>query len=127
MSADGVHVLFHVMFVDAYPVPVGSYDGPLGRGVDWRWWKVRGHSGPATFHNWSGTGPLVPDGQTQSVTLPHWMLAATAARPAVLLTAARLPMWLRARRRRAAGLCVRCGFDLRATPDRCPECGGAAA
>jgi hypothetical protein len=56
------------------------------------------------------------------VVFPHWL---------VFLLSAMLPAALfvhRLRRRRVpAHLCGRCGYDLRATPERCPECGAVPA
>ena len=51
--------------------------------------------------------------------LPHWI-------PILFLSA--VPLWqlgtsLRIRRRISQHACVHCGYDLRASTDRCPECG----
>jgi hypothetical protein len=64
-----------------------------------------------------GTGP--PTDLTDTYAIPHW---------AILLTTLPMPAaWIarrsRSRRFLATGRCVACGYDLRATPDRCPECG----
>lgn len=53
------------------------------------------------------------------ITVPQWlfMLAGT-------VLPARCALALMARRRRfRRGLCRRCGYDLRASPEHCPECG----
>jgi hypothetical protein len=54
--------------------------------------------------------------------VPLWLLAVAFA----VLPAARGVSRLRRRRKHRIGLCPTCGYDLRATPDRCPECGTAA-
>lgn len=58
--------------------------------------------------------------------VPYWfVLAAALLVPALRLVAA-ARRWPR-RRRESLGLCPVCGYDLRATPGQCPECGTAAA
>ena len=51
---------------------------------------------------------------------PFWFIGAAMATPPLAWAARRR---LHARRQRRLGLCPSCGYDLRATPNRCPECG----
>ncbi len=62
--------------------------------------------------------PTAP--RTRVFIIPFWFLTCVAA----ILPA--LSGWSLVRRHRSIvmqGLCKNCGYDLRATPDRCPECG----
>jgi hypothetical protein len=59
----------------------------------------------------------------ECIVIPYWFFAVTTL-PLPLI-------WTRRRRRenllRRRGQCPTCGYDLRATPDRCPECGTKAS
>jgi len=60
-----------------------------------------------------------PPDRSLSIAVPFWFLMILAA----LLAIPRLTRRVERDRRVAAGCCTRCGYDLRATPEKCPECG----
>jgi hypothetical protein len=93
------------MGINGVPVPPPREHGGLG------FLLVRGH--------WIGGPGLPATDNFWILGVPYWFLA--------LLTAAIPARWVwlraRARRRRRSNCCPACGYDLRASTERCPECG----
>jgi hypothetical protein len=78
---------------------------------------------------WAGLGfrslstPPAPKSVTlHMLTVPYWLLIMILAIAPALTT----KNYIRQKHQRAAGHC-RCGYDLRASPNRCPECGSTVS
>ena len=67
-------------------------------------------------------GDIMPSSNPEiwSVRVPIWPIAALFA---VALPGLALAYRLRRRRCHKMGLCIKCGYDLRGSQERCPECG----
>jgi hypothetical protein len=108
--------------VNSTTLPTGAYWKAIavpGAVVDWR------HAGVVVV-TWD-SGDLARRIPTAMVVAPHWVLALTTG--AMPLTRMGLIVRRRVRRSRRieAGHCLVCGYDLRGSPDRCPECGTVRA
>ena len=68
-----------------------------------------------------GTDAQWPEYGGRYVNIPHWFVTSTTGLLAFLFGW----RWWVGRKRATKGCCVKCGYDLRASPERCPECGWA--
>jgi hypothetical protein len=84
-------------------------------------WLVRDFGRFAGFAYGRGEAP---DYRGWALVIPLWFICLVLAGPPVLWS---IGWRRRAALRRTPGICRKCGYDLRATPDRCPECGTAPA
>jgi hypothetical protein len=91
--------------------------------VQFRGSTLRRVLGLGVAHPWSMTNHGGPTRHFDMAGVPHWGAALVLALPALL------PAWRRYLRWRSSGrgLCTTCGYDLRASPERCPECGTLTA
>ena len=65
--------------------------------------------------------------RSQALLIPPWAVASLSL-PGLVFIAWSIRQIRKARLlsyRRSRNLCLACGYDLRASPDRCPECGAA--
>ncbi len=90
--------------------------------VNFRFWTEVDEANRMEVPPFPPNSPPIPVGhatKTWRAEVPHWAIVL----PMLAWPIFRIRGRLRTRRSRRLGLCGKCGYDLRATPDRCPECG----
>jgi hypothetical protein len=102
----------------------GSY--PVAERAHWMWWVEFGipgdiieppewHVPGLTFHSAKRVRSSRPTEHTNRLVISYWLI--------VLLTLILPASRIRFRKRTLPGHCPNCHYDLRATPERCPERG----
>jgi len=90
------------------------------QGMTWREWEAGGFAWYECRNRATGNGHLI-------AVVPFWFIAATTALPPALWILLSWRARFRDKQRMDLGLCLTCGYDLRASSERCPECGSVRA
>jgi hypothetical protein len=114
---------------------IGSTEGRMILGIDnqeddpnpfnWRWWGRRSRGGEIYALVNDDNEFVLASAWAWGFAAPHWLVALALCVP----LAWRWMVWRddsEQHHRREHGLCRHCGYDLRASSDRCPECGELA-
>jgi hypothetical protein len=111
---------------DPFPITFTTVRRSAATEQDWLYHDngspVPGRSGRAGFYR--DTGALGGPGWGQGIayrawTFPYWAMIGALGVPIAWRVVKVARRW----QQYEQGLCPKCGYDLRATPDRCPECG----
>lgn len=97
-----------------YITPSWREPGERPRAMEMSFWKAEPTAAPAVSYS----DDLGAGSRYRMLSFPLWLVG-------VALSAAPF-LHLMARNRTPGFVCPSCGYDLRATPDRCPECGAIA-
>ena len=102
---------FSIFIVDHFTLEPFGYDLSRDDIAFAFWWRFQLFDVSPTGFRYDRSGPFIA--------APFWLFALTAA----ALPGLQLFNKIKRRWRQARGRCANCGYDLRATPARCPECG----
>ena len=107
----------HIRYEQSPPDPSGDHIPLINLGSSWIAFDRLGFF--VGNYSINGISNILVQYTGQVVSAPAWVFLVIGA----ILPLISLRRWLISVRHRRTSRCVTCGYDVRATPDRCPECG----